>query len=48
MEDVLGKADLYLHSGEGAREHAKLVKAIERAEEVSLVVDEEDYNIPLW
>lgn len=48
MQDVLGKADLYLHSGEGAREHAKLVKAIERAEEVSLVVDEEDYNIPPW
>ena len=33
LEDVLDKADLYLHSGEGAQEHAELVKAIECARE---------------
>ena len=48
MEDVLGKADLYLHSGEGAHEHAELVKAIERAGEVSLVTGEEDNDIHPW
>lgn len=32
LEDVLAHAKLYLHSGEGAMEHAQLVRAIERAE----------------
>ena len=44
LEDVLAKADLYLHSGEGAREHADLVKAIEKAEEASLAFDLIDTN----
>ena len=48
MEDVLAKADLYLHSGEGAQEHAELVKAIERAEEASLAAGEEDDEIHPW
>ena len=29
--DVLNKADLYLHSGEGAVEHSELVRTIEQA-----------------
>ena len=32
LEDVLSHAKLYLHSGEGAIEHAQLARAIERAE----------------
>jgi hypothetical protein len=48
MEDVLAKADLYLHSGEGAQEHADLVKAIERAEVASLAAGEEDNDIHPW
>jgi len=32
LEDVLAHAKRYLHSGEGAIEHAQLVRAIERAE----------------
>ncbi len=35
-EDVLHKADLYLHSGEGSVEHASLVRAIERARQSDL------------
>ncbi len=35
-EDVLHKADLYLHSGEGAVEHAELVRAIECARQSDL------------
>jgi len=34
--DVLAKADLYLHSGEGAHEHAELSNAIKRARRASL------------
>ncbi len=48
MENVLAKANLYLHSGEGAVEHAELVKAIEQAEEVSLAAGEEDEDIHPW
>lgn len=48
LEDVLAKADLYLHSGEGAQEHAELVKAIEIAEEVSLAAGQEDNDIHPW
>jgi len=32
LEDVLAHAKLYLHSGEGALEHAQLVRAVERAD----------------
>lgn len=39
-EDVLSKADLYLHSGEGAVEHAELSNAIKRAKKASLGPDE--------
>ncbi len=31
LEQVLGCAEHYLHSGQGAREHARLVRAIEKA-----------------
>jgi len=48
LEDVLAKADLYLHSGEGAQEHAELVKSIEKAEEASLAAGEEDNDIHPW
>ncbi len=48
LEDVLAKAGLYLHSGEGAREHAELVKAIEHAEESSRPAGEEDNDIHPW
>ena len=41
-EDVLHKADLYLHSGEGAVEHAELVRAIERARKSDLGPGETD------
>lgn len=41
-EDVLHKADLYLHSGEGAVEHAELSNAIKRAKKASLGPDETD------
>ena len=47
LENVLAKANLYLHSGEGAHEHAELVKAIEEAEKASLATGEEyddDFN----
>ena len=48
LEDVLAKADLYLHSGEGALEHADLVKAIERAREAALAAGEGDNEIHPW
>ena len=47
-EDVLAKADLYLHSGEGANEHAELTLAIERARQASLVAGQEDDDVPPW
>ena len=48
LEDVLHKANLYLHSGDGAHEHAELVKAIERAEQASRFPGEEDPDTPPW
>ena len=33
LEHVLNAAKHYLHSGDGAREHKKLLKSIEQAEE---------------
>ena len=48
LEDVLAKADLFLHSGEGAHEHAELVRAIEKAEKASLATAEEDNEIHPW
>ena len=45
-EDVLAKADLYLHSGEGAIEHAVLTTAIERAKEASLGPGETNEEVP--
>ena len=48
MEDVLDKADLYLHSGEGAKEHADLVRAIERANLAARAAGEEDEDIHPW
>ncbi len=47
-EDVLAKADLYLHSGEGANEHAELTLAIERARKASLVAGQEDDDARPW
>lgn len=35
MEEVVRCAKLYMHSGEGSREHARLVKAIDKAEQAS-------------
>jgi len=35
LENVMRKANIYLHSGEGAVEHAELVTAIEQAETAS-------------
>jgi hypothetical protein len=48
LETVLAKANLYLHSGEGAHEHAELVKAIEQAEKASLAAGQEDDDINPW
>ena len=48
LEDVLDKTDLYLHSGEGAQEHADLVKSIERAREALMSAGEGDDNIHPW
>jgi len=48
LEDVLARADLYLHSGEGAHEHSELVKAIERAREASLGAGESRNDINPW
>jgi len=48
LENVLAKANLYLHSGEGAHEHAGLVKAIEEAEKASFAAGQEDDDINPW
>ena len=48
LEDVLDKADLYLHSGEGAFEHSELVKSIERAREAMVSPGEGDEDIHPW
>ena len=48
LEDVLDKADLYLHSGEGAFEHSELVKSIERAREALMSPGEGDDGIHPW
>jgi hypothetical protein len=48
LNDVLAKADMYLHSGEGAREHSELLNAIELAKEASSKSSEEDENIHPW
>ena len=48
LENALEKAKLFLHSGEGAVEHAELVKAIERAEAASRSPAEQDDDIPPW
>lgn len=41
LEDVLEKAKLYLHSGEGAHEHTLLLKAIEKAEQAEAYLGED-------
>ena len=46
-EDVLEKADFYLHSGAGAQEHAELVNAIKRARQVTLGPGETDGEVPV-
>ncbi len=48
LEDVLAKANVYLHSGESAEEHAKLLKAIERAEKASMGPGEESEDFHPW
>jgi len=48
LEDVLDKADLYLHSGEGAQEHSELVKSIERARMALLGSEAGDDTIQPW
>ena len=48
LEDVLDKADLYLHSGEGAQEHADLVKSIERAREALQDAEAGEQGIHPW
>ncbi len=48
LEDVLAKANLYLHSGEAAVEHAELVKAIEIAEKASMAPGQEDKGMHPW
>lgn len=48
LEDVLDKADLYLHSGEGAFEHSELVKSIERAREAFMFPGEGEDDIHPW
>lgn len=48
MDDVLAKANLYLHSGEGAHEHAQLVRAIEKAEEARTNPGDEEEGIRPW
>jgi len=45
-EDVLDKADLYLHSGEGAQEHAMLSNAIKLARQASLGPGEPEEEVP--
>lgn len=48
LENVLTKADLYLHSGEAAVEHAELVKAIEKAKKASMAPGQEDEGMHPW
>jgi len=48
LEEVFAKADLYLHSGEGAHEHAELVKAIERARQALQAAGDEGEGIRPW
>ena len=48
MEDVLQKAKVYLHSGQGAHEHSALVHSIERAEKAMLASGEEDEGSHPW
>jgi hypothetical protein len=48
LEDVLAKTKLYLHSGEGTHEHAKLLKSIEQAEKASLASGQGDDDIHPW
>ena len=48
LEEVMDKTKLYLHSGEGAVEHALLVKAIEDAERASMAVGEVDDKMHPW
>lgn len=48
LEDVLARADLYLHSGEGGVEHSELVKAIERARAALMSSGEGDDDIHPW
>lgn len=48
LEDVLEKADLYLHSGEGAVEHSELVKSIEQAREALQDPEAGDKEIHPW
>lgn len=35
LEEVLSKAKLYLHSGHGSREHAVLLRVIDKAEKAA-------------
>ena len=46
LEDVMHKANLYLHSGEGAVEHAELVTAIDHAKTASEAVGDDDQPHP--
>lgn len=48
LEDVMHKADLYLHSRAGALEHADLVTAIARARTVSAAAGGDDEHLHPW
>ena len=48
LEHVLEKADLFLHTGQAAKEHADLVRAIEKAKEAAEFAGEEDKDIHPW
>ncbi|MBF8268797.1 MAG: hypothetical protein HW386_506 [Gammaproteobacteria bacterium] len=48
LEEVLDKVKLYLHSGEGAVEHALLIKAIEEAERASMAAGDNDGKMHPW
>lgn len=48
LEEVLDKVKLYLHSGEGAVEHALLIKTIEEAERVSMAAGDNDGKMHPW
>ena len=45
-QDVFHKADLYLHSGEGAHEHADLANAIKRVRQAELDPGVADDEVP--